>query len=128
MFLIKSQGSSVNEAKTISQREIYKIFSFDTLLVKNPETLDIVNTGEADGALLAVSVILQANSTTSELSKLQADIIKDIKEDGILSDTTIQNALITNASTLNLNKIKTNLLSKYNEVGYPFMKTYFLNQ
>jgi hypothetical protein len=116
-YLIASKGSSIRDAKIQAQKELLKVFSMDSIQIDNAETLDIVNPGEEDAVLLAVSSILQANRSTAELSKLQADIILDMKEDGLLGDTIIQSSLIDQSLALNLDAIRQNLVSKYTELG-----------
>ncbi len=116
-YLIGAEGLSLQEAKTQSQKEILGVFNLDSLSIRNPESLNIVEPGEGDAALLAVSAILQANRTTAELSKLQAEIIQDMKVDGVLNDTVIQSSLISQTTTLNLEKVRQNLSLKYNELG-----------
>jgi hypothetical protein len=88
-----------------------KIFSLDTFLSANPETFDITHSEEGDAILLAISSILQGNTTTSGLSNLLSTISDDIKEDGTLDDTLLQNTLLGNALALNTESIKQNLLS-----------------
>ena len=116
-YLIASKGSTIKDAKIQSQNELLKVFNMDSIQIGKAESLDIVNSGEADAVLLAVSSILQANRTTAELSKLQADIILDMKEDGILGDTIIQSSLINQSMALKLDKIRQNLIAKYAELG-----------
>ncbi|HET6560044.1 MAG TPA: hypothetical protein VFG54_22140, partial [Prolixibacteraceae bacterium] len=122
-YLIASKGKTIAEAKQQAQQELLKVFSMDTIQIGQAECLDIVNPGEADAVLLAVSSILQANRTTAELSKLQADIILDMKEDGTLGDTIIQSDLINHSMALKLDKIRENLLARYKELGVEMSTT-----
>lgn len=115
--LVHEAGMTISEAKIQAQEELLKVFSLDSIQIENSESLDIINPGEGDAVLLAVSAILQGNRTTAELSKLQADMILDMKEDGILNDTVIQTSLFSQAATLNLDKIRQNLIAKYAELG-----------
>jgi hypothetical protein len=116
-YLIKTKGNSIKDAKVQSQKELLKVFNIDAVQINNSEALDIIKSTEGDAVLLAVSAILQAYLTTSELSKLQADIVFDMKEDGILNDSTILTLLISNAATLNLDGVRRNLVTKYAELG-----------
>lgn len=116
-YLISSKGSLIQEAKIQSQNELLKIFNIDSIQINNAELLDIINSSQEDAVLLAISCILQANRTTAELTKLQADIVLDMKKDGILNDTLLQSSLISQSLVLNLNKIRQNLIVKYKESG-----------
>ena len=115
--LISSEGLTIQEAKDQAIEEILRIFKLDSFAIGNPESLDILNSGEGDAILLAVSAIIQGNQTTAELSKLLADIVTDINDDGSLDDTLIQNTLLGQALTLNTDLIKQNLIEKYEELG-----------
>lgn len=116
-YLMASQSLSYQSARSQSQNEILKIFNMESLQVGDAESLDIAKSGEGDGVLLAVSAILQGSRSTAEVSKLQADMITDMKEDGILNDTIIQSSLISHSRELNLNNIKDNVINKYKELG-----------
>lgn len=116
-YLISSKGMSLSGAKNQVQKELMKVFSIDSIQVDRAEALDIVSAGEGDAVLLAVSCILQANRTTAELSKLQADMVLDMKNDGVLGDSLLQSSLISQSVALNMDRIRQNLVSKYKELG-----------
>lgn len=116
-FLMATQTMSYQSAKDQAQNEILKVFNMDNLQVGDAELLDIAKTGEGNAALLAVSAILQGYRTTAELSKLQADMIADMKDDGVLNDTLTQSDLISYSKELNLDKIRENVLKKYQDLG-----------
>lgn len=116
-YLISTSGASLAKAKKQAQKELLKVFSMDSIQVDKAELLDIAITGEDDAVLLAVSCILQANRSSAELSKLQADIILDMKNDGILSDSLLQSSLISQSVALNMDRIRQNLVDKYTELG-----------
>lgn len=116
-YLMAKQAQSYASAKRQAQDEILKVFNMENLQVGDAESLDIAKTGEGDGALLAVSAILQGHRTTAELSKLQADMIADLKEDGALNDTLIQSDLISYSKELSLDKIGENVIKKYKDLG-----------
>lgn len=116
-YLMANQAQSYQSAKTQAQNELLKVFNMESLQVGNAESLDIAKSEEGDAALLAVSAILQGKRSTAEVSKLQADMITDMKEDGILNDTVIQGSLISQSQELNLEKIRENVISNYRELG-----------
>lgn len=116
-YLMASQAQSYQSAKNQAQNELLKVFNMESVQVGDAESLDIIQSEEGDAALLAVSAILQGKRSTAEVSKLQADMITDMKEDGILNDTVIQGSLISQSQVLNLDKIRENLITKYKELG-----------
>jgi hypothetical protein len=115
--LISESGLTITEAKAQAQDEILSVFSLTDLDLANPEDLDISHQGDGDAVLLAISAILQGNLTTAELSKLLADFVDDMKEDGMLHDTIIQNSLLGQALTLSADRIQENLIDKYSDLG-----------
>ena len=115
--LIENKGITIQDAKNEAQNELLSVFSLDSFTIDYFETLNIIQSGEGDAILLAISAILQGNHTTAELSNLLADIVTDMKEDGILNDTTIQNTLLGQALTINCDQIEINLMEKYSELG-----------
>ena len=117
-YLMANQSIGYQVAKDQAQKELLKIFNMDTMDIENAELLDIANAGQGDAVLLAISSILQGNRTTAELSKLQADMIADMKEDGELNDTLLQSALISHSKILNLDQIGKNVVSKFKELGF----------
>ena len=74
----------LKEAKHKAQKEILDAFHFDTNLVKNvqSEDMDVFGKGDADAALLAISILLQGDGTSSDLSVLLTEISDDMAEDG----------------------------------------------
>lgn len=112
-----SMGSSFSDAKIQAQKEVLKIFSLSTPNIRPSEYLDITQSGDDNGILLAISVILQGFRTTSELSEIIARISSDIKEDGTLNSASIGSVLINDAMFLDTKSIRTNLENRYAELG-----------
>jgi hypothetical protein len=112
-----SKGISFYEAKNQAQGEILAIFGISEEGVSESEELDITKTGDDNAILLAVSVILQGYLSVSDLSELLANISTDIREDGILNSQSLSSTLINNAKTIKLETIRTNLESRYEELG-----------
>jgi hypothetical protein len=81
------------------------------------ELLNISQDGEANGVLLGVSVLLQGHRTEAETSKLLAGMSNDLRDDGVLSDSSLGSALLDHAVALDLNGIRNNLTDKYSELG-----------
>jgi hypothetical protein len=111
------QGKTFQEAKKQAQKEILNIFSISRNDMKYSETLDISSEGDDNAILLAISVILQGYRTTGELSELLANIATDIRTDGVLNSGSLGTQLINDAKLLNLSNIRTNLVSRYKDLG-----------
>lgn len=112
-----SEGVSFANAKKQAQQEILGIFSISQSDIISSEFLDITKAGDDNAILLAVSLILQGHRSVSELSELLANISTDIREDGELNSTSIGTSLINHAKYLNVETIRNNLESRYNDLG-----------
>ena len=82
--------------------------------------MNISRAGEDNAVLLAVSVILQGQRTTGELTELINHIMYDIKEDGVLESEESGTQLINGVNHANLAFIRTNLEERYNALGSEF--------
>lgn len=111
------QGKKFAEAKKQAQKEILNIFSISRDNMADSETLDISSGGDDNAILLAISIILQGYRTTSELSELLANISSDIRTDGVLNSGSLGSQLINDAKLVNLSRIRTNLVTRYNQLG-----------
>ena len=73
---------TVKKAKRQAQKEILKQFHIDLGDSTDAEDMDVFGTSDADAALLAVSVLLQGDSGTTDLSVLLTEISNDIAQFG----------------------------------------------
>jgi len=112
-----STGKTFNDAKKQAQSEILKIFEIQKSNMPESENLDISQSGDDNAILLAISVILQGYLTVSDLSELLANISTDIREDGVLNSQVLGSNLINNAKTIKLDKIRDNLVTRYETLG-----------
>ncbi len=117
LLYLLEQGSSFEEAKTQAESEILALFEIESGENAEFENLSIDAEGGENGMLLAASVILQAFRSTAELSELLANISTDIRTDGVLDSESIGSDLLTYASILNLEDIRTKLESRYEDLG-----------
>lgn len=111
-------GLAFDVAKTQAQTEILAIFNIvpnSNLLTS--ESLDISKSSEGDAILIAVSSLLQGFRTESAFSLLMADIITDIRTDGVLNSTSIIDDLLIHAHALDTTAIKGNIENRYSEFG-----------
>lgn len=115
-YLMKN-GKSFSDSKIQAQKEILNIFNIEKSNFKTSENLNISESGDDNGILLAISSILQGYRSESEMTELLSNISNDIKEDGILNSDALGSALINHANVLDTNIIKTNLAKRYSELG-----------
>ncbi|MDF9799559.1 N-acetylneuraminic acid mutarotase [Catalinimonas alkaloidigena] len=116
-YLMQEEESAFEEAKQKAQKEILTIFGIETDSIGYSETLDISHDGDDNAILLAISAILQANNTVAELSELLANLITDLKEDGVLNSETTKTKLREQAMSLNLPQIRAHLEKRYADMG-----------
>lgn len=110
-------NKTFSEAKKIAQGEILAIFGFSLSGMDNSEELDISVNNEGNAILLAISIILQGKLSVGDLTELLANISNDIREDGILNSESIKTSLRNSAKELVLTTIRSNLVSRYQELG-----------
>ena len=115
-YLMKN-GKSFGDSKIQAQKEILAIFNIEKSDIKTSENLNISESGDDNGILLAISSILQGYRSESELTELLSNISNDIKEDGILNSDTLGSTLISHAIYLDTNSIKSNLTKRYTDIG-----------
>jgi hypothetical protein len=115
-YLIKN-GMTFNDAKTQAQKEILAIFNIEKSDIKTSENLNISESGDDNGILLAVSAILQGYRSESELTELLSNISNDISTDGTLNSDTLGSDLINHAIFLDTVSIKNNLTKRYSDIG-----------
>ena len=82
-YLVTQKKMKVRNAKKQAQAEIFKAFHIDTTgFSKSSEDLDVFGTSDADAALLAISILLQGDSSETALSVLLTEISNDMATDG----------------------------------------------
>lgn len=112
-----SQGERFSNAKKQAQSEILSIFKFAIDSIDYSEQLDITKEGNGNAVLLAVSLILQGQRTEGELTELLSNISTDLREDGVLNDSSLSTKLINHAIYLNKTSIRNNLEERYSDLG-----------
>ena len=118
VYLFRNAHLSYEDAKIQAQNEILSIFNIPNNDAINFDRLNISQGGEENAILLAISCVLQGNLTVGQLSEMVYKFILDIKEDGVLNDYGIKSTLSANAGSLDLASIRSNLESRYREIGY----------
>jgi len=113
IYLIQNNELSFLEAKKQARSEVLNIFKFALPDDVDAESLNIAD----DALLLAVSVIVQGQLSTGDLSELLANISSDIRADGQLDNPVLSSQLMNNAAYLDLDQVKSNIENKYRGLG-----------
>ncbi|SHM07100.1 fibrobacter succinogenes major paralogous domain-containing protein [Fibrobacter sp. UWB7] len=92
-YLVTEENAKVDEAKKQAQKEILKIFDIDNKNFSNSEDLNIAGSSDEDGALLAISIMLQGDRSESQLSELLTKIAIDMEKDGEWNDDSKRNEI-----------------------------------
>ncbi|MEQ9442502.1 MAG: hypothetical protein RIG62_25915 [Cyclobacteriaceae bacterium] len=117
IYLMQEEEQRFDQAKQQAQQEILTVFGIAQDSIGYSEQLDISQEGDQHAILLAISAILQANNSVAELSELLANLITDLREDGVLNSKSIESTLKTQAISLNLPQIRTHLEQRYAAMG-----------
>jgi len=112
-YLIQNTGLSFPEAKKQARKEVLGIFKFALPENVAAESLDLAE----DVLLLAVSVIVQGQLSSSDMSELLANISSDIRADGRLDNPALGAQLMNNVAFLDLDKVKSNIEKRYSGLG-----------
>jgi len=113
MYLLQNNGLSFSDAEKQARREVLDIFKFTLPDSVAAESLNITD----NALLLAVSVIVQGQLSTGDLSELLANISSDIRTDGKLDNSALGSQLMNNVAYLDLDQVKSNMENKYSGLG-----------
>jgi len=113
IYLLQNNGLSFQAAKKQARNEVLDIFKFALPDSVAAESLNIVD----DTPLLAVSIILQGQLSTGDMSELLANISSDIRTDGKLDNPVLGSQLMNNVAYLDIDQVKSNMEKKYGELG-----------
>ena len=116
-YLIGS-GLSFAQAKQQALQEILNIFSIDpSVSIPSSELLSIASSSAADGVLIAITSILQGYRSESEFSDLMANLVTDLRTDGVLNSPILASELISHAKPLDTAAIRQNIVDRYAAMG-----------
>ena len=115
--LMGKEGKTFADAKKQAQKEILAVFNVDKPDMASSEQLNIAETGEDNAILLAISAILQAQRSESELTELLSKVNLDLEKDGSLDNPTLQSALLNEAVLLDRPGVRSNVTKRYAELG-----------
>jgi len=114
---LESHGKSFTEAKKQAQSEVLAIFGIEKNSARVSEEMNILEGGQDNAILLAVSAIVQGYRSESELTELLSGIGNDIEADGTLDNAALKAALFNHAFYIDTTKVITNLHAICSETG-----------
>jgi hypothetical protein len=83
VYLVTKKDSTVMNAKKAAEREIFAAFGINNSGFKGfAEDYNILEAGDGNAALLAISVLLQGDHTEAELTSLLASLSVDLGDNG----------------------------------------------
>lgn len=127
-------GMGFAEASEQARAELLDIFDIDDLTDTHFEDMNMMQDGDANGILLAVSAILMQAahdvsggvSITYELEELLRQIHNDIRTDGLLDDVDL-NTYIENATMIiDTTAVRTNMETQFSAYVIPPFEQYIL--
>ena len=84
-YLVQNEGMTLRKAKQKAERELLASFAI-ALDYGLAEDLDILQAGEGNASLLAVSVLMQMNLGADEFAERVSKYVADTEEDGVWDD------------------------------------------
>lgn len=88
IYLVTKKKMTVTAAKRQAQKEVFGLLDINAEGFSNSEDLSIAGSSDEDGALLAFSVMFQANRTVAQLTELLTQIATDMEKDGTWDNST----------------------------------------
>lgn len=110
--LIQEENLGFEEAETQAKIEVLRSFHIQDEL-ENFDELKIDGNSEGDAALLAISIVLQGELSTVELSNFIARIREDLRENGRIDDRDIYDIICDHTQNINPIDIRNNLTQYY---------------
>ncbi|MCX6180491.1 MAG: hypothetical protein NT150_01000 [Bacteroidetes bacterium] len=117
LYLIEHDSKTFAQAKAQASQELLDIFSIPMPSGMTASLGDISQSGEVNGIILAMAVVMQGYNSTADLTQFLSNFSTDIREDGTLNSPTLQTQLINAAKLINKSEIRTNIENKYLDLG-----------
>jgi hypothetical protein len=115
-----SDGKDFSVAKKQAEEEVQELFDFVATdwEINDFDRMSISEYGDNNSYLLLVSAIIQnINMSTSQLSEYIERLAQDLSDNGVIDDSTLVESINLSAQTVNLLIVRTNLATRYNELG-----------
>lgn len=112
-YLVHS-GLSFSDAQNRAQIEVLTALGLGNSTSADFTEMNIAGSGDANGLLLAASLLIQQDISTGDVSKLISDFAADLEEDGMISND-LNQQIHRNEYKINVGTVITGLISFYEE-------------
>jgi hypothetical protein len=115
-----SDGKIFSVAKKQAEEEVQELFNFVAAdwEINDFDRMSISEYGDNNSYLLLVSAIIQnINMSTSQLSEYIERLAQDLSDNGVVNENSLIESINLSAQTVNLSIVRTNLTTRYNELG-----------
>jgi hypothetical protein len=115
-----SDGKYFSVAKKQAEEEVQELFSFVAAdwEINDFDRMSLSESGDNNAYLLLVSAIIQnINMSTSQLSEYIERLAQDLSDNGVVNDSSLIESINSSAQTVNLSVVRTNLTTRYDELG-----------
>ncbi len=120
MYLMET-GMSFEDANEQTWVEVLKIFKIEVDFFTRFEDMNMLEDGDANGILLAVSALMMqmahneaaGDDITAEITAIIVDISNDIKTDGILNDETLLSEIDDAIMAIDVTAVRSNMENEY---------------
>lgn len=118
--LVTKEGKEIAEAQSQAEKELYAALGIPEDLQPSVScgAMNIANSGDGDGLLLALSAVVQEGRSVGELTQYISKFSSDLADDGAVSES-ILNKFNIDGQHLFLFKelVRSNLNKRYKELG-----------
>ena len=108
-YLTMSKGIEYGKAKAQAEKEILETFGISFKDGSSAEDLNIFGDSENDGALLALSVLMQGTSAEGDFSERLSLVAQDLEEDGTIDDEQVLAEIADEVALMDLGKVRKNI-------------------
>ncbi len=108
-YLVLSKDVEYAKAKTQAEKEILEAFGMAVEGEAVAEDLSIFGESKNDGALLALSVLMQGASGEGAFSERLALVAQDLEEDGKIDDKQMLTDIADEVALMDLDKVRKNI-------------------
>jgi hypothetical protein len=115
--LVTKENFDFRLAQIQATHEVLEVFNLEEYEIDSFEDLDVSHNETGDAILIAISAILQGDSTVAELSELKAKLTLDLEKDGDIDEVRQLDILYGNAQNVSTVAVRENLINRYNELG-----------
>ena len=117
--LVSNKDISISEAAKQAEQELFISLGIpkDEIPDVRFSRMDISQAGDHNALLLAISVALQHQRTTAELTELISKLAADLADDGVIKKDMVKSLYICSSVDELASTVQNNLFSRYNSLG-----------